>query len=421
MALTAGAIGFPTILPSSVLGAGRAVAPNNRLTVGCIGVGGRGTADLIACLGVPEAQVVAVCDPYSDRQQKAKQLVDEKYASKDCKTYGDFREVLARRDIDVAVIATQDHWHALIATAAAEAGKHIYCEKPFGVSLRECQIIRDAVRKHKVVFQTGTQQRSDRNFRQACELARNGYLGKIHTVELGIPCPEYKPKYTGSLEPQPVPEGLDWNMWVGPAPFKPYNLGRVSYPDWYLIYDYCAGFIVNWGVHHLDIASWGCPEIGAASFDVECQANYRKEGFTDNVNDWNSTFTFASGLKMIYTDNTRQKTGCKFIGDRGWVHVDRGSIAAGPESLLALNLKDSDLHLRRSDNHAQDLFSAIRDGTQPVADVEAGYKASYLGMTADISARLQKKLQWDVKRERFTAADEANAMLVRPLRAPWKL
>lgn len=436
MALTAGAIGFPTVLPSSVLGAGRAVSPGNRITVGCIGVGSRGGGNLTGFLGIPEAKVLAVCDPYDDRQQQAKAKVDEKYASNDCKTYRDFREVLARRDIDAVVISTQDHWHALIATAAAKAGKHIYCEKPFGVSVRDCQIIRDTVRKENVVFQTGTQQRSERNFRFACELARNGYLGKVHTLEVAAPGPRYKPSYKGPMDPQPVPEGFNWDMWVGPAPFKPYNPGRVVDPDWYLIYDYCAGFIVNWGVHHLDIAVWGCPEIGAASFEVECRATYRKEGFTDNVDGWNSTFTYASGLKMKYTDGGQQngeaagnsgpapgqlRTGVKFIGDKGWVHVDRGSIEAGPESLLELKLKDGDLHLRRSDNHVQDFIAAVRDGTKPVSDVEAGYKASYLGMVADISARLQKQLKWDVKEGRFVGADEANALLARPMRAPWKL
>jgi len=245
IALTAGAISFPTVLPSSVLGAGRKMSPSNRITVGCIGVGARGSNNLTGFLGIPEVEVLAVCDPYADRQRQAKEMVDKKYDNKDCKTYGDFREVIARKDIDSVVITTQDRWHALIATAAAKAGKHIYCEKPFGVCVGDCKVIRDSVRKKKVIFQTGTQQRSDRKFRQACELALNGYLGKIHTVEVGSPGPEYKPKYTGPMEPQPVPEGFDWNMWCGPAPFKPYNPGRVAWPDWYLIWDYCAGFIVN--------------------------------------------------------------------------------------------------------------------------------------------------------------------------------
>jgi len=174
-------------------------------------------------------------------------------------------------------------------------------------------------------------------------------------------------------------------------------------------------------VHHLDIASWGCPEIGAASFDVECQATYRHEGFTDNASGWESTFNFASGLKLIYSDNSQRKSGCKFIGDQGWVRVDRPIIESGRESLLEIKLTDSDFQLRKSDNHAQDFVDAVRDGTKPVADVEAGYKASYLGMVADISARLRKKLKWDAKKERFVGSDEANAMLARPLRAPWKL
>lgn len=421
VALTAGALGFPAVLPSSVLGAARKISPNSRITMAAIGVGGRGSANLTGFLELPDVRVVAVCDAYADRRKKAKDSVDKQYGSKDCQSYGDFREVIARKDIDAVVISTQDHWHALIATAAAKAGKHIYLEKPFGVCVRDCKVIRDAVRKKKIVFQTGTQQRSDRKFRQACELARNGYLGKIHTVEVGSPCSEYKPKYTGSMDPQPVPEGFDWNMWCGPAEFKPYNPGRVAWPDWYLIWDYCAGFIVNWGVHHLDIASWGCPEIGAASFEVECQAAYRNEGFTDNSLDWQSTFNFPSGLNLIYSDNKRVKSGCKFIGDQGWVHVDRPSIESGPESLLEIRLKDSDLHLRKSANHAADFIAAIREGTQPVSDVDAGYKASYLGMTADISGRLQRKLKWDARKEKFIGADKANAMLARPLRAPWKL
>ncbi len=422
IALTAGALSFPTIVPSSVLGRGRNVSPGNRLTVGCIGVGARGTADMNGFLELPETKVLAVCDPYADRQQKAKEKVDKKYESKDCKTYGDFREVLAREDIDAVLIATQDHWHALIAVAAANAGKHMYCEKPFGVCFRDCKVIHDAVRKKKVVFQTGTQQRSDRKFRQACELALNGYLGKIHTVEVGSPGPDFKPKYTGALDPQPVPEGFDWNTWVGPAEFKPYNPGRVAWPDWYLIFDYCTGFIVNWGVHHLDIASWGCPEIGATNFEVDCQATYRHEGFTDNVYGWESTFSFPSGLKMIYSDKDHLKTGCKFIGDQGWVRADRPVIEAGPESLLEIKLKDRDLHLRVSDNHVKDFVDAVRDGTKPVSDVDAGYKASYLGMTADISARLNKKLKWNAKKEKFvgTGADDANAMLARPLHNGWK-
>jgi len=248
----AGAVGAPCFIRSFALGGEGTVAPNNKIVIGCIGVGDRGTTDMKGFLKEDDARVVAVCDAFESRRQNAKALVDKKYGDKSCTTYADFRELLARKDIDAVMIATQDHWHALIAVAAARAGKDMYCEKPLGVSIKECQVIRDEVRKAGRMFQTGTQQRSDRNFRFACELARNGYVGKIHTIQVATEGPNFRPSYKGTLDPQPVPPGLDFDMWLGPAPKKPYNPGRLAWPDWYLIWDYCTGFTVNWGVHHLD-------------------------------------------------------------------------------------------------------------------------------------------------------------------------
>jgi predicted dehydrogenase len=319
-------IGAPSIIAASALGKEGQTAPSNRITIGCIGVGSMGTGNMRVFLGLPECRVVAVCDTYEDRRQRAKKLVDAEYGDKGCTTYGDYRELLGRKDIDAVMLAPQDHWHALIATAAAQVGKDMYCEKPLGVSIEQGQRIRAEVRRAKRVFQTGTWQRSVLKFQQACQLARNGYLGKIHTLEVAAPGPTYRPKYKGSLEPQPVPAGFDWEMWRGPAPAKPYNPGRVAWPDWYLIWDYCAGFITNWGVHHLDIANWGCPQIGTEPFEVECNATYRKEGFTDNVDSWMASLVYQSGLKMIFSDSLQQKSGCRFIGDQGWVHVDRSGI-----------------------------------------------------------------------------------------------
>ena len=414
-------LAFPNLIPSSAMGADGKAPPSRRVTLGFIGVGGRGQYILKAFLEQPEAQVLAVCDPYKSRQNDAKKMVDEKYGSQGCACYDDFREVLARPDIDAVVIATQDHWHALIAIAAAAAKKDIYCEKPLGVSLEESQAIRNAVRKYDRIFQTGTQQRSEGSFRFACELARNGYVGKIHTVKVAAPGPVYRPSYRGSMEPHPVPKDFNWNMWLGPAPHKPYNPGRVAWPDWYLIWDYCAGFIVNWGVHHLDIALWGCPELAETVCEVECQATYRDEGFTDNANGWNGMFTYASGLKLIYTDEGRQDIGCRFIGDQGWVRVDRAGIWASPESLLEVKIKPQELHLHRSNNHAADFLSGVLARKSPVADVEDGHKATYFGMLADIAARAHRKLTWDPKKEILVNAVESKEMLHRPMRLPWKL
>jgi len=415
------ATGLPLVIPATALGRSDAPAPSNKIALGCIGVGSRGEGILRTFLGIPDARVLAVCDPYADRRRKAKEIADNHNGDHGCAMYGDYRELLARRDIDAVVIATQDHWHALIATAAAQAGKDLYCEKPLGVSVEECQAIRAAVRQHGRVFQTGTQQRSERNFRFACELARNGYAGKIHTVQVAAPGPVYRSSYKGSEDPQPAPDGFDWDQWLGPAPRKPYNPGRVAWPDWYLIWDYCAGFIVNWGVHHLDIALWGCPQLAEAPFELEAKATYRNEGFTDNVNGWRSTFTYASGLKLVYTDEGQQDIGCRFVGDRGWVRVDRSGLWAEPASLLETKLKPEDVRLHKSDHHGLDFLASVRSRRDPVSDVDAGYRASCFGMLADIAARLQRKLSWDPVKEAFVGAADAAALLRRPMRAPWKL
>ncbi len=409
------ASGFPTVVPSAAFGAG------DKIAIGCIGVGGMGTGNMNNFLALDGCRVVAVCDTYEDRRRKAKEQVDRHYGDRGCGAYGDFRDVLARTDIDAVMIAVQDHWHSLIATAAAGAGKDLYCEKPMGVCIDDGRRILRAVRDGQRVFQAGTWQRSQAKFRQACELARNGYVGKIHTVQVSAPGPEYQPKYTGPLDPQPVPAGFDWERWRGPAPAQPYNPGRVAWPDWYLIWDYCAGFICNWGVHHLDIALWGCPELATEPFEVECKAEYRKKGWTDNVEGWNATFTFAGGLKMVFTDQNRQKTGTRFIGDRGWVHIDRAGILAEPESMLKADLKDCKIRLQKSTNHGEDFLNSVRTRRDPVSNVDATHVASYLGLIADLAARLEQKLKWDPKTESFAGHDTANRMMIREMHNGWRL
>ena len=420
--VAAGAVvGLPAIIPASALGAEGKVAPGNKITLASIGVGKRGRTNIKSFLSLDDCRVVAVCDAYKDRRPAAQEMVDARYGDTGCDVYGDYREVLARDDIDAVVIAVQDHWHALIATAAAKAGKDMYCEKPLGVSVEECRVVRDVVRKEKRVFQTGTWQRSEPLFQQACRLVRNGYIGRAHTLEVAVDGPNYVPKYDGSLDPQPVPEGFDWEMWRGPAPPEPYHPSRVAFPDWYLIWDYCVGFIVNWGVHHLDIANWGCPWVGDEPFEVECRADYRNKGFTDNVNGWDATLTYPDGRKMIFKDNGKLKRGCRFIGDEGWIHVNRKEITAEPASLLEIELKGTDDPLTDSTNHRGDLLACMRSRKDPVSDVDAAYTASVIGMVADIAARLDQKLTWDPKAERIKDNDEANKRLHRDMHNGWKL
>jgi predicted dehydrogenase len=416
------AMGFPYVVASSALGKAGSVAPSNRIVMGCIGVGGQGTGNMRGFLGKSEAQVVAVCDVIESRRQNAKGIVDRRYGDEGCATYSDFRDVLSREDIDAVVIVTQDHWHAVIAVAAARAGKDMYCEKPLGVSVVEGQAIARSIRRYGRVFQTGTQQRSDSKFRFACELARNGYVGKIHTVKVAAPGPEYKRTYQKPTTEEPIPAGLDYDMYIGPAPMKPYNGGRLAWPDWYLIWDYCAGFSVNWGVHHLDIANWGCPTLTSEPFELKCKAGYRDDGLTDNINDWQAEFDYVSGLRMSFSDTGNpNKQGCQFEGDKGWVHVNRGGIWAEPASLLQVKIKPDEVHLHESANHHADFLNSVRTRSDPVSPVEAGHKASYLGLITDIAGRAKRKLKWDPVKEKFIGDEEANRMLSRPMRSPWHL
>jgi predicted dehydrogenase len=203
---------------------------------------------------------------------------------------------------------------------------------------------------------------------------------------------------------------------------KPYNGGRLAWPDWYLIWDYCAGFIVNWGVHHLDIAIWGCPQLAGEPFEVTCSGSYRNDGLTDNINDWQAEFNYTGGLRMTYTDTGNpNKQGCQFEGDKGWVHVNRGGIWAEPASLLQVKIEPGETHLYESGSHHADFLRCVRTRRDPVSPVEAGHKASYLGLIPEIAVRLNRKLKWDPAAERFVDDREANHLLARPMRSPWHL
>ena len=211
-------------------------------------------------------------------------------------------------------------------------------------------------------------------------------------------------------------------MYVGPAEMKPYNGGRWAWPDWYLIWDYCAGFIVNWGIHHLDIANWGCPTVGDESFEVECKGSYRNDGLTDNINNWQAEFAYSGGLRMSFSDTGNpNKQGCQFEGDKGWVHVNRSGIWAEPASLLKVTIKPNEISLGDSTSHHANFLKAVQTRSDPISPVEAGHKASYLGLIPEIACRLGTKLKWDAAKEQFVDDRRANQMLARPMRSPWHL
>lgn len=426
------AIAGPLIVPASALGRGGSLPPSERITIGMLGVGNRGSSSLRAMRPLPDHQVVAIADCRRKRALLAQEQVNGFYAQRlgkqsfhGCEIYNDFRDVLARDDIDAIWGCVPDHWHGVVYSRAIEAGKDVYGEKPVTRWISQGIQVRDAVRRFGCVFQTGTQQRSDPKFRHACELARNGYLGKVHTVYVGAPGGRSYP-----VEPPcEPPEGFDYDMWSGPAPFFPFDKKRCEWLAMYMISHYCAGFITNWGVHHLDIAGWGCPEIFEMQFEINGTGVLPSEGMTDTWVSWQTELQWQSGLKMSYTNSDNpNKQGCKFEGDEGWVHVNRQGIWAEPASLLDVKLGADDKPLHTSPEysdpytaHTADLFRSMRTRQDPVSPVEAGHAASTIGNVADIALRLGRKLKWDPAHDRFVDDNEANNVLSRAARSPWTI
>jgi predicted dehydrogenase len=394
------------------------VAPSNRIVAGCIGMGARGWAHLHAISAFSEVQVVAVCDVFRSSAEKAQKWVNEQQGAKSCAALQDFRELLARPDIDAVTIASPENWHALMSIEAMKAGKDVYCEKALSLTVREGRAVCDAVRRYGRVFQAGTQQRSERNFRFACELARNGYLGKIHTVTVGVP----SGRRVLRLPPAPVPAELNYDLWLGPAPFKPYRDGIGSY-NWYFFSDYCAGWIQSWGVHHMDIALWGEPKFTASTLTVEGTAEFEPDGDADVSFGWQVKMTPPGGPVLQFHENASSPFGhgVRFEGDQGWVHIFRGSIKAEPKSLLEVAIKPGEEHLYRSEHHMGNFLECIKSRREVAAPVEACHAATTATLLADIATRTGRTLTWDWAKEQFVNDDVANRMLTRPMRSPWRV
>lgn len=423
LAGAAAAVAVPCFVPGTALGAfGRAPA-SERIRTGHIGLGGQGSGHFGAMVGNPAVQVMAACDPFESKREANRQKAQDRYADeigrgtyKGCASYADFRELVTRDDIDAVFIASPEFWHALHAVWAMRHGKDVYCEKAMTLTVYESQAVREAVRRHARVYQLGTQQRSDRNFRFAAELALNGYLGRLRTVKVAVPGGRALPV----ARPAPVPPGLDYEMWLGPAPEKPYNDLQCSF-NWYFVFDYCIGWIGSWGVHHIDSALWGAPMFAQKTIEVQGTAVFPTEGLANTSISWEVDVTAADGVKMHFTDDSRQAHGVRFEGDRGWVHVVRGGIEAEPKSLLKLALKPDDTRLYESNGHHANFFDCMRTRRDPVSDVDAGFRATVLTIVADIATRTGRRLTWDWTAERFAGDETANAMLRRPMRGPWTL
>ncbi|NUM52254.1 MAG: Gfo/Idh/MocA family oxidoreductase [Candidatus Hydrogenedentes bacterium] len=396
-------------------------APSTTLAIGVIGTGGRGRSHISSGLAKLEGtRVVAVCDVNAEDRNRARQIADEINGDASCAAFEDFRELLARPDVDAVTIAVPDHWHALIAVAAARAGKHLYAEKPFAYSISEGQAIVDAVKSHGVVFQHGTQQRSDAKYWQACMLVRNGYLGTLNTVRVGSPFG----LQGGSSAEVPVPAGLNYDFWLGPAPFKPYTDGRCHGDGgvgWYHIRDYSGGWVTAWGSHDVDIAHWGMGADDTGPIEVSGTAEFATNGVYDTAWKWHFDLAYANGVKIVYASENENPHGVKFEGSEGWIFVKRGFIDAEPKSLLDKKLDAEKIQLLRADNHMLNFLDAIRTGGPVTAPVDAAHRSTAACHLCNIAARTGRKIAWDPAKQQVAGDDEANAMLARPMRAPWTL
>ncbi len=413
----ASALAVPLVVPASVLGRGEDVAPSERIGLGFIGVGGRGMSHLRGMLGNSGVRVAAACDPLRAKVRAAAESVKKRYGEP-CAITDDFRTLLARDDIDAVFIASPENWHALQAARAAEAGKDVYCEKALSLTIDEGRALCQTVRRHGSMLQVGTQQRSDRKFRFACELARGGYLGALREVRVGVPGGRELPV----AKPAPVPDGLSYDLWLGPAQYTPYNDLKCTF-NWYFVSDYCAGWIESWGVHHCDVAVWGAPELARGKVKVKGSATFPKEGLADTSVTWHVEMATPGGPKLSFADNRHpgHQQGCRFVGEKGEVFVNRGAISANPASLLDIVIPPEKQQLQPSTNHHGDFLDSIRTRRDPVAPVEAGHAATTVTLVADIATRLGRELTWDWATESFVGDDEANRMTRRPMRAPWNL
>lgn len=441
VAATAGAMVAPVMIPSHVMGKN---PPSDRFRIGQIGCGriARGH-DIMETIGYGQALFTAVCDVDSRRLDDGRKLVEEYYTRTTgkknyagVKMYGDYREMLEDPSIDAVIISTPDHWHARPAIEAALAGKDIYLQKPTSLTIAEGRLLSDVVRRQGVILQVGTQQRSSAQFRVAAELVRNGRIGRLHTVKIGLPGDPSGPE----ASPQEVPPELNFDMWLGSTPVVPYTemgvhpRGDYGRPGWLRIENYGAGMITGWGQHHFDSAAWGMDTEYTGPVSVEAVAEFPKSGLWNVHGDFMVKAEFENGVTM-YTSGGFPN-GIRYEGTEGWIFVSRGDYvasasdpvvadasrkaldASNPAILSALP-RPGEIHLYQSDNQHGNWLDCIKSRKEPISPVEIGHRACTVCLISHIAMKIPGRLAWDPRSERFTNSEEANKLLSRPQRHPW--
>lgn len=430
----AGVLAFPTILPSSVFGAS---APSNRIALGCIGTGNQGTLDLKEALQNEDVQIVAVCDVnrgsfgYKDSKQfcgrePAQKIVQEHYAAKvrsgaysGCDTTNDFRELLSRQDIDAVLIVTPDHWHAAMTILAAQVGKDIYCEKPLSLTIADGRAMVEAVQRCGVILQTGTQRRSSDLVRRACELVRNGRIGEVKRVIAHVAANNKKGP-DKDWKPEPVPEGFDYDLWLGPAPYAPYHSQRCFYTFRFIL-DYSGGQTTNFGAHSNDVAQWGLGMDESGPVELEDNGSeIPSDGLFNTPTKVNFRAWYASGAELI-CKTAEPSSSVRFEGTEGWIDVDVDHLTSEPRSIQKSVIGPDEIHLYESKSHMRNFLDCVKSRKTPAAPAETGHRSASVCHLGNIAMLLKRRLTWDPVAERFVGDEEANRMLSRPLRQPWRL
>lgn len=428
------AVFLPTIIPASALGRDGFVAPSNRVVMGSIGLGGQGSLDTKNFLGDKRVQLVALCDVcgrsnrygYGHTNTRGAEVFKEQHKL-DIPIYKDFRELLARDDIDAVVTATPDHWHAIIDIACANAGKDVYGEKPLTRTITEGRYLCDAVRRNGIVWQTGSWQRSVREFWYACEFVRNGYLGKIKLIKIGLPSNEEVPP----LKPEPIPESLDWDMWLGPAQYADFHPFR-AFTTWRFFSDYSAGKIADWGAHHLDIAQWAMgydltgpvkiEPIDIPTKNGKKEKQWQSDGFYDLARNFNVRFTYERG-EVVEMSNCYNK-GLEIIGEKGTLWVDRGRLAANPMNLIDKKIAPIDstrLYGLENPNHSTAFIDCVLNRRLAVTDIEIAHRTNTGCLLAEIAYTTGRTINWDYKTEKIIGDEQASRMCSRAYRGDWQL
>ena len=410
------------LAPSLFLNRTRAASgdnPSEFVRVGFIGVGNQGGNNLRALM----KNAVAVCDVDEKRVQAAKAKI-EQANNRPCAAFGDYRKLLEDKSIDAVLITTPDHWHTMTSIHACEAGKDVYCEKPMTLFIREGQALAEAVRHHKRVFQTGSQQRSDAKFRRACEYVRSGRIGKIKTIKVGLPGVNWEKKGNAVkvADTQPPPE-LNYDLWLGPAPLRPYNPNHVHY-TFRFFWDYSGGQMTNWGAHHLDIAQWGLgmDDSGPVEIVPEGTPVYDPQKRYETPQKFEVRYRYANGTELLCSGGTgKYRGGTLFEGEKGSIFVSRGALESTPEEILEEPLDDKCVKLYVSSDHHQNWLDCIKSRKDPVCSVDVGHRSASVCHLGNIAVRTGKKLVWDPQQQQVVGDAELAKWVSRPYRLPWKL